>query len=98
MNTSTLYCLSLFFCLSAMQASVSLKRLRVFLSHEELEEDSVDRRAVTSCKLLNLNHTSECESFCLLDLNLPVIIKGCPVSLNLSHSCHPQLLNPNHSD
>ncbi|MCJ8739023.1 hypothetical protein PDJAM_G00042390 [Pangasius djambal] len=32
---------------SMVQASVSLKRLRVFLSHEELEEDSVDRRAVT---------------------------------------------------
>ncbi|XP_060758138.1 multidrug resistance-associated protein 1 isoform X2 [Neoarius graeffei] len=32
---------------SIVQASVSLKRLRVFLSHEELEEDSVDRRAVT---------------------------------------------------
>ncbi|XP_046722465.1 multidrug resistance-associated protein 1 [Silurus meridionalis] len=32
---------------SMVQASVSLKRLRVFLSHEELEEDSVDRRPVT---------------------------------------------------
>ncbi|XP_026771847.2 multidrug resistance-associated protein 1 isoform X2 [Pangasianodon hypophthalmus] len=32
---------------SMVQASVSMKRLRVFLSHEELEEDSVDRRAVT---------------------------------------------------
>ncbi|XP_053473507.1 multidrug resistance-associated protein 1 isoform X2 [Ictalurus furcatus] len=32
---------------SMVQASVSLKRLRVFLSHEELEEDSVDRRADT---------------------------------------------------
>ncbi|MCI4384808.1 hypothetical protein PGIGA_G00042930 [Pangasianodon gigas] len=32
---------------SMVQASVSLKRLRVFLSHEELEEDSVDRRAIT---------------------------------------------------
>ncbi|KAM9784084.1 multidrug resistance-associated protein 1 [Syngnathus typhle] len=31
---------------SMVQASVSLKRLRVFLSHEELQEDSVDRRAV----------------------------------------------------
>lgn len=41
--------ISLSFSLS-LQASVSLKRLRVFLSHEELEEDSVDRRAVTSCK------------------------------------------------
>ncbi|XP_026991190.1 multidrug resistance-associated protein 1 isoform X3 [Tachysurus fulvidraco] len=32
---------------SMVQASVSMKRLRAFLSHEELEEDSVDRRAVT---------------------------------------------------
>uniref|UniRef100_A0A8C9U3C7 Multidrug resistance-associated protein 1 n=1 Tax=Scleropages formosus TaxID=113540 RepID=A0A8C9U3C7_SCLFO len=32
---------------SVVQASVSMKRLRVFLSHEELVEDSVDRRAAT---------------------------------------------------
>ncbi|KAF5894747.1 multidrug resistance-associated protein 1, partial [Clarias magur] len=32
---------------SMVQASVSLKRLRVFLSHEELEEDSVERSAAT---------------------------------------------------
>ncbi|XP_041086711.1 multidrug resistance-associated protein 1-like [Polyodon spathula] len=32
---------------SMVQASVSLKRLHVFLSHEELEEDSVDRRAIS---------------------------------------------------
>uniref|UniRef100_A0A8C6UTE3 Multidrug resistance-associated protein 1 n=1 Tax=Neogobius melanostomus TaxID=47308 RepID=A0A8C6UTE3_9GOBI len=31
---------------SLVQASVSLKRLRTFLSHEELQEDSVDRSAV----------------------------------------------------
>nr|XP_020463909.1 multidrug resistance-associated protein 1-like [Monopterus albus] len=30
---------------SIVQASVSLKRLRVFLSHEELQEDSVERKA-----------------------------------------------------
>ncbi|XP_056257731.1 multidrug resistance-associated protein 1 [Seriola aureovittata] len=30
---------------SMVQASVSLKRLRVFLSHEELQEDSVEHRA-----------------------------------------------------
>lgn len=29
---------------------MSLKRLRVFLSHEELDEDSVDRPAITGCK------------------------------------------------
>ncbi|MGH0129637.1 UNVERIFIED_CONTAM: hypothetical protein FKN15_048342 [Acipenser sinensis] len=32
---------------SMVQASVSLKRLHVFLSHEELEEDSVDRKAIS---------------------------------------------------
>ncbi|KAL4659053.1 multidrug resistance-associated protein 1-like isoform X1 [Arapaima gigas] len=32
---------------SVVQASVSMKRLRVFLSHEELMEDSVDRKAIT---------------------------------------------------
>ncbi|RXN01990.1 Multidrug resistance-associated protein 1 [Acipenser ruthenus] len=32
---------------SMVQASVSLKRLRSFLSHEELEEDSVDRKAIS---------------------------------------------------
>ncbi|XP_070703342.1 multidrug resistance-associated protein 1 [Pempheris klunzingeri] len=31
---------------SMVQASVSLKRLRVFLSHEELQEDSVEHKAV----------------------------------------------------
>uniref|UniRef100_A0A8C6UTS8 Multidrug resistance-associated protein 1 n=1 Tax=Neogobius melanostomus TaxID=47308 RepID=A0A8C6UTS8_9GOBI len=34
---------------SLVQASVSLKRLRTFLSHEELQEDSVDRSAVSVC-------------------------------------------------
>lgn len=29
---------------------MSMKRLRVFLSHEELDEDSVERPAITGCK------------------------------------------------
>nr|XP_055048139.1 multidrug resistance-associated protein 1-like isoform X1 [Misgurnus anguillicaudatus] len=33
---------------SMVQASVSLKRLRVFLSHEELDEDSVERPSITA--------------------------------------------------
>ncbi|KAM3597276.1 uncharacterized protein V6R79_002334 [Siganus canaliculatus] len=33
---------------SMVQASVSLKRLRVFLSHEELQENSVEHKAVTN--------------------------------------------------
>uniref|UniRef100_A0A8C1JAS4 Multidrug resistance-associated protein 1 n=1 Tax=Cyprinus carpio TaxID=7962 RepID=A0A8C1JAS4_CYPCA len=32
---------------SMVQASVSMKRLRVFLSHEELDEDNVERPAIT---------------------------------------------------
>uniref|UniRef100_A0A8C1FTL6 Multidrug resistance-associated protein 1 n=1 Tax=Cyprinus carpio carpio TaxID=630221 RepID=A0A8C1FTL6_CYPCA len=34
---------------SMVQASVSMKRLRVFLSHEELDEDNVERPAISSC-------------------------------------------------
>lgn len=30
-----------------------MKRLRVFLSHEELDEDSVERPAITACKWLD---------------------------------------------
>uniref|UniRef100_A0A3B4V2W9 Multidrug resistance-associated protein 1 n=1 Tax=Seriola dumerili TaxID=41447 RepID=A0A3B4V2W9_SERDU len=36
---------------SMVQASVSLKRLRVFLSHEELQEDSVEHRAAAGCEM-----------------------------------------------
>lgn len=32
--------------LLSMQASVSLKRLRVFLSHEDLDPDSIQRRPI----------------------------------------------------
>uniref|UniRef100_A0A8C7JPC1 Multidrug resistance-associated protein 1 n=1 Tax=Oncorhynchus kisutch TaxID=8019 RepID=A0A8C7JPC1_ONCKI len=35
---------------SMVQASVSMKRLCVFLSHEELQEDSVERMAVAGCE------------------------------------------------
>lgn len=35
-----------------LQASVSLKRLRVFLSHEELQEDSVEHQAAAGCESL----------------------------------------------
>uniref|UniRef100_A0A8C1J762 Multidrug resistance-associated protein 1 n=1 Tax=Cyprinus carpio TaxID=7962 RepID=A0A8C1J762_CYPCA len=35
---------------SMVQASVSMKRLRVFLSHEELDEDNVERPAISSCE------------------------------------------------
>uniref|UniRef100_A0A8C2AS64 Multidrug resistance-associated protein 1 n=1 Tax=Cyprinus carpio TaxID=7962 RepID=A0A8C2AS64_CYPCA len=36
---------------SMVQASVSMKRLRVFLSHEELDEDNVERPAITACEI-----------------------------------------------
>uniref|UniRef100_A0A7N6APL3 Multidrug resistance-associated protein 1 n=1 Tax=Anabas testudineus TaxID=64144 RepID=A0A7N6APL3_ANATE len=37
---------------SMVQASVSLKRLRVFLSHEELQEDSVEHKVIAGCESL----------------------------------------------
>uniref|UniRef100_A0AAY4BSN2 Multidrug resistance-associated protein 1 n=1 Tax=Denticeps clupeoides TaxID=299321 RepID=A0AAY4BSN2_9TELE len=41
---------------SMVQASVSMKRLRVFLSHEELDEDNVNRKAIAgSCLPLSLS-------------------------------------------
>uniref|UniRef100_A0AAY4BSE5 Multidrug resistance-associated protein 1 n=1 Tax=Denticeps clupeoides TaxID=299321 RepID=A0AAY4BSE5_9TELE len=36
---------------SMVQASVSMKRLRVFLSHEELDEDNVNRKAIAGCEI-----------------------------------------------
>ena len=49
-------CLSLGFCPFFLpQASVSMKRLRVFLSHEELQTDSVERRPTVGCE--SLTHT-----------------------------------------
>uniref|UniRef100_A0A8B9LSK0 Multidrug resistance-associated protein 1 n=1 Tax=Astyanax mexicanus TaxID=7994 RepID=A0A8B9LSK0_ASTMX len=39
---------------SMVQASVSMKRLRVFLSHEELDENSVDRRAITAADSIRI--------------------------------------------
>uniref|UniRef100_A0A672QTA2 Multidrug resistance-associated protein 1 n=1 Tax=Sinocyclocheilus grahami TaxID=75366 RepID=A0A672QTA2_SINGR len=38
---------------SMVQASVSMKRLRVFLSHEELDEDNVERPAITACEIVD---------------------------------------------
>uniref|UniRef100_A0A672QTD8 Multidrug resistance-associated protein 1 n=1 Tax=Sinocyclocheilus grahami TaxID=75366 RepID=A0A672QTD8_SINGR len=47
---------------SMVQASVSMKRLRVFLSHEELDEDNVERPAITACDA----------SFCLFRINVRI--------------------------
>lgn len=49
-GTSRFLVISFFFLIILFQASVSLKRLRVFLSHDELQEDTVVRKAVASCK------------------------------------------------
>uniref|UniRef100_A0A8C9ZRY3 Multidrug resistance-associated protein 1 n=1 Tax=Sander lucioperca TaxID=283035 RepID=A0A8C9ZRY3_SANLU len=49
---------------SMVQASVSLKRLRVFLSHEELQEDSVEHKAVAGCTEWS------CVSLCVCRLNV----------------------------
>uniref|UniRef100_A0A665WKS8 Multidrug resistance-associated protein 1 n=1 Tax=Echeneis naucrates TaxID=173247 RepID=A0A665WKS8_ECHNA len=40
---------------SMVQASVSLRRLRVFLSHEELQEDSVEHQAAAGCYVSIVN-------------------------------------------
>uniref|UniRef100_A0A7N8WY80 Multidrug resistance-associated protein 1 n=1 Tax=Mastacembelus armatus TaxID=205130 RepID=A0A7N8WY80_9TELE len=50
---------------SMVQASVSLKRLRVFLSHEELQEDSVEHKAVAGCESFFI--------FCFFFLKLSVV-------------------------
>uniref|UniRef100_A0A671NJH7 Multidrug resistance-associated protein 1 n=1 Tax=Sinocyclocheilus anshuiensis TaxID=1608454 RepID=A0A671NJH7_9TELE len=47
---------------SMVQASVSMKRLRVFLSHEELDEDNVERPAITACDA----------SLCLFRINVRI--------------------------
>lgn len=43
---------------SSMQASVSLKRLRVFLSHEELDPDSIVRGPIKEGEFLCLLQVS----------------------------------------
>uniref|UniRef100_A0AAQ4P7R6 Multidrug resistance-associated protein 1 n=1 Tax=Gasterosteus aculeatus aculeatus TaxID=481459 RepID=A0AAQ4P7R6_GASAC len=52
---------------SMVQASVSLKRLRVFLSHAELQEDGVDHKAA----ILSVNGSEpRCFSICVCRLNV----------------------------
>lgn len=43
-----------------MQASVSLKRLRVFLSHEELDPETIIRGPITEGEFLFLLKISVC--------------------------------------
>uniref|UniRef100_A0A8D3BME4 Multidrug resistance-associated protein 1 n=1 Tax=Scophthalmus maximus TaxID=52904 RepID=A0A8D3BME4_SCOMX len=45
---------------SMVQASVSMKRLRVFLSHEELQEDGVEHKAVAGCESIQLFSETPC--------------------------------------
>uniref|UniRef100_A0A8C9W2Y9 Multidrug resistance-associated protein 1 n=1 Tax=Scleropages formosus TaxID=113540 RepID=A0A8C9W2Y9_SCLFO len=56
---------------SVVQASVSMKRLRVFLSHEELVEDSVDRRAATGCGIHNLLLHGYFPFVCRINIRIP---------------------------
>uniref|UniRef100_A0A8C6UW71 Multidrug resistance-associated protein 1 n=1 Tax=Neogobius melanostomus TaxID=47308 RepID=A0A8C6UW71_9GOBI len=53
---------------SLVQASVSLKRLRTFLSHEELQEDSVDRSATASSVCV----TKRWFPVCVFSLNVQI--------------------------
>uniref|UniRef100_A0A8C6UR78 Multidrug resistance-associated protein 1 n=1 Tax=Neogobius melanostomus TaxID=47308 RepID=A0A8C6UR78_9GOBI len=58
---------------SLVQASVSLKRLRTFLSHEELQEDSVDRSAVLGCEdLFSVCVTKRWFPVCVFSLNVQI--------------------------
>uniref|UniRef100_A0A665WLW5 Multidrug resistance-associated protein 1 n=1 Tax=Echeneis naucrates TaxID=173247 RepID=A0A665WLW5_ECHNA len=58
---------------SMVQASVSLRRLRVFLSHEELQEDSVEHQAAADIIILNM-YVYACVSACLCVYRLNVCI------------------------
>uniref|UniRef100_A0A673JYR3 Multidrug resistance-associated protein 1 n=1 Tax=Sinocyclocheilus rhinocerous TaxID=307959 RepID=A0A673JYR3_9TELE len=49
---------------SMVQASVSMKRLRVFLSHEELDEDNVERPAISSCESNSIRIVDGAFSWC----------------------------------
>uniref|UniRef100_A0A8C5H4M2 Multidrug resistance-associated protein 1 n=1 Tax=Gouania willdenowi TaxID=441366 RepID=A0A8C5H4M2_GOUWI len=53
---------------SMVQASVSLKRFRVFLSHEELQEDNVEHKPVPA---------REFHQFIILSLNLHFLLNVC---------------------
>uniref|UniRef100_A0A8B9GC88 Multidrug resistance-associated protein 1 n=1 Tax=Amazona collaria TaxID=241587 RepID=A0A8B9GC88_9PSIT len=52
---------------SIVEASVSLKRLRVFLSHEELDPDSIIRSPITAGEFLFLLKINVCR-FCVAEL------------------------------
>uniref|UniRef100_A0A669E2C3 Multidrug resistance-associated protein 1 n=1 Tax=Oreochromis niloticus TaxID=8128 RepID=A0A669E2C3_ORENI len=58
---------------SMVQASVSLKRLRVFLSHEELQVDSVEHKAAEGCEssFLEYPYTLIQRHSHVLNINIP---------------------------
>uniref|UniRef100_A0A8C0LJ28 Multidrug resistance-associated protein 1 n=1 Tax=Canis lupus dingo TaxID=286419 RepID=A0A8C0LJ28_CANLU len=58
---------------SIVQASVSLKRLRIFLSHEELEPDSIERRPVK-------------DGVCVLSSPVPPLCSPCGMEAPLGGS------------
>uniref|UniRef100_A0A8C2DG21 Multidrug resistance-associated protein 1 n=1 Tax=Cyprinus carpio TaxID=7962 RepID=A0A8C2DG21_CYPCA len=53
-----------------LQASVSMKRLRVFLSHEELDEDNVERPAISSCESSDSQAVKICNKTNVVSLSL----------------------------
>uniref|UniRef100_A0A8C1YWY8 Multidrug resistance-associated protein 1 n=1 Tax=Cyprinus carpio TaxID=7962 RepID=A0A8C1YWY8_CYPCA len=55
---------------SMVQASVSMKRLRVFLSHEELDEDNVERPAISSCESSDSQAVKICNKTNVVSLSL----------------------------
>uniref|UniRef100_A0A673JUE1 Multidrug resistance-associated protein 1 n=1 Tax=Sinocyclocheilus rhinocerous TaxID=307959 RepID=A0A673JUE1_9TELE len=55
---------------SMVQASVSMKRLRVFLSHEELDEDNVERPAISSCESSDSQAVQICNKTNVVSLSL----------------------------
>uniref|UniRef100_A0A671RZR5 Multidrug resistance-associated protein 1 n=1 Tax=Sinocyclocheilus anshuiensis TaxID=1608454 RepID=A0A671RZR5_9TELE len=56
---------------SMVQASVSMKRLRVFLSHEELDEDNVERPAISSCESSDSQAVQICNKTNVINVRIP---------------------------
>uniref|UniRef100_A0A663N3X3 Multidrug resistance-associated protein 1 n=1 Tax=Athene cunicularia TaxID=194338 RepID=A0A663N3X3_ATHCN len=56
---------------SIVEASVSLKRLRVFLSHEELDPDSIIRGPITDGEFLFLKQAELCTLYFSINFTVP---------------------------
>uniref|UniRef100_A0A452TJ75 Multidrug resistance-associated protein 1 n=1 Tax=Ursus maritimus TaxID=29073 RepID=A0A452TJ75_URSMA len=57
---------------SIVQASVSLKRLRIFLSHEELEPDSIERRPIKDGVCIGSLCATEAEPLCHFSITFSI--------------------------